>query len=418
MPKMLNMPKLGVNMTEALIVEWLVKEGDSIKVGDHILDAETDKAIQEICSSMSGVIAKILVPVGVTALCQTPIAVLLEPGEKPAEAASDTLAAVKPASKPAASEPGASAAAKKDRLDLEEAPTPSILQRKKISPLAKVIAASLGVDWKALSPAKPGDRIVKADVLAFAAASGARAPADHPRVQVPIKHSASPVHGSVIPYAGIRRVIGDRMTESARTIPSVALTLHAEVERLIAWREDLKDKGLAASFNEMMAMIVAKALREHPIMNSTLVGNEIRLLGDINIGIAVDTERGLFVPVIRNTDTKGLMEIGEELRRKVEAAKAGRAGTEDLSGGTFTITNLGMHEIESFVPIINFPECAILGIGAIRRDPVVRENDRIDVVSRMQLTLVFDHRIVDGAPAARFLQRVKRLVEQPMDMLN
>ncbi|MEI6385164.1 MAG: dihydrolipoamide acetyltransferase family protein [Spirochaetota bacterium] len=418
MPKMLNMPKLGVNMTEALIVEWLVKEGDSIKVGDHILDAETDKAIQEICSSMTGVIAKILVPVGVTVLCQTPIAVLLEPGEKSDIAAVDALSSGMPAVKADARDAGTGAAAKKDRLDLEEAPTPSIIQRKKISPLAKVIAARLGVDWKVLSPAKPGDRIVKADVLAFAAASGAQAPADHPRVQVPIKHSVSPVHGSVLPYAGIRRVIGDRMAESAHTIPSVALTLHADVERLIAWREDLKDKGLAASFNEMMAMIVAKALREHPIMNSTLVGEEIRLLGDINIGIAVDTDRGLFVPVIRNADAKGLIQIGQELRSKVEAAKAGRAGTEDLSGGTFTITNLGMYEIEHFVPIINSPECAILGLGAMRRDPVVREQDRIDIISRMQLTLVFDHRIVDGAPAARFLQRIKRLVEQPMDILS
>lgn len=385
MPKTLTMPKIGVNMTEALIVEWLVKEGDAVKEGDHILDAETDKAIQEIRSTMSGVVARILVPVGVKALCQDPIALLLEPGEK-----ADPAAAAAPGAKPA---PRGQATA----------PAPG---RVRISPLARKMAIGLGIDWRSLAPSRPGGRIVKADVLA--ASKG-------PRPASGDAAAASP--GGTIPYAGIRRVIGERMADSAAR-PTVALSLHADAGRLVAWREELRAGGLEAGFGELLVMVVAKALREHPALNSTLSEDGIHLLPDINVGVAVDTDRGLCVPVIRNADTKGLAAIREEYRGKVEAARAGRASVEDLTGGSFTVTNLGMYGIEGFVPIINPPECCILGVGSITREPVVRDDGGIEAAHRMQLTLVFDHRIVDGAPAARFLQRVKHLVERPMLLLN
>ena len=409
MPKTLNMPKIGVNMTEALIVEWLVKEGDSIKEGDHILDAETDKAVQEIYSTMSGVIGKILAPNGETVPCQSPIAVMLEPGEKPGAA---TVGAMGPA---AAEAPKAKvfdavkATPVVARADVRDQAPARGVARLRISPLAKRVAKDMGIDWKALSPAKAGGRVVRADVLAFASARAA-GPA------TAVATSAAPAR--VIPYAGIRRIIGERMGESARTIPSVALTLHAEVGRLAEWREGLKENDLSVGYTEMMVMVVARALKEHPIMNSTLVGDEIRLVGEINVGVAVDTDGGLMVPVIRDAGRKGLREISQDYRKKVEAAKSGRAGADDLAGGTFTLTNLGMFEIEGFVPIINSPECCILGLGAIRRESVVREDDTIDIVSRMRMTLVFDHRIVDGAPAARFLQRIKHLVERPMELLS
>jgi pyruvate dehydrogenase E2 component (dihydrolipoamide acetyltransferase) len=267
----------------------------------------------------------------------------------------------------------------------------------------------MGIDWKVLSPAKAGGRVVRADVLAFAS-TRATGPAS--------AAVASGTPARVIPYAGIRRIIGERLGESARTIPTVALTLHAEVGKLTAWREGLKENNFSVGYTEMMVMIVARALREHPIMNSKLVGDEIHLVGEINVGVAVDTDRGLMVPVIRDVGCKGLREISEEYRRKVQAAKSGRAGADDLTGGTFTLTNLGMFGIEGFVPIINLPECCILGLGAIRRESVVREDDSVDIVSRMRMTLVFDHRIVDGAPAARFLQRIKHLVEWPMELLS
>ena len=412
MPKMLNMPKIGVNMTEALIVEWLVKEGDSIKEGDHILDAETDKAVQEIYSTMTGVIGKILTPNGETVACQSPMAVILEPGEKLGAAtvgAAGPVAAKAPKAKVANVVTAPPVAV---RADVQDQSPAKGTARLRISPLAKRTAKDMGIDWKALSPAKAGGRVVRADVLAFASTRGA-GPA--------VASSASAMSGAparVIPYSGIRRIIGERLGESARTIPSVALTLHAEVGKLTAWREGLKENDLQVGYTEMMVMIVARALREHPIMNSKLVGDEIHLVGEVNVGVAVDTDRGLMVPVVRDAGHKGLREISEEYRRKVQAAKSGRAGADDLTGGTFTLTNLGMFEIEGFVPIINAPECCILGLGAIRRESVVREDDSVDIVSRMQMTLVFDHRIVDGAPAARFLQRIKRLVEWPMELLS
>ena len=409
MPKMLNMPKIGVNMTEALIVEWLVKEGDSIKEGDHILDAETDKAVQEIYSTMTGVIGKILTPNGETVACQSPMAVILEPGEKLGAAIGGKAGTVPADAQKAKAGGGVKAPPVAVPADVRGQVPARGVTRLRISPLAKRTAKDMGIDWKALSPAKAGARVVRADVLAFVSTRGA-GPA--------VASAMSGAPARVIPYAGIRRIIGERLGESARTIPSVALTLHAEVGKLTAWREGLKENDLQVGYTEMMVMIVARALREHPIMNSKLVGDEIHLVGEINVGVAVDTDRGLMVPVIRDVGCKGLREISEEYRRKVQAAKSGRAGADDLTGGTFTLTNLGMFGIEGFVPIINLPECCILGLGAIRRESVVREDDSVDIVSRMRMTLVFDHRIVDGAPAARFLQRIKHLVEWPMELLS
>jgi pyruvate dehydrogenase E2 component (dihydrolipoamide acetyltransferase) len=406
MPKMLTLPKIGVNMTEALIVEWLVKEGDSIREGDHIIDAETDKAVQEIYSTMSGIIGRILVRVGEMATCQGPIAILLEPGERLESESPSPITSTNRETQTAESAVKISAGDGHGNNSSGQGRTDGGTMRLRISPLAKRTAAAMGIDWKSLSPSRPGARIVRADVLAFASSGAIKAAPDRPRVPI----------GTSIPYSGLRRIIGERMSDSARTKPSATLTLRADVGKLIAWREDLARKGISAGYTEMLVMIVARALRDHPLLNSTLVGDEIRLAGEINIGIAVDTDRGLYVPVIRNADGKGLIQIGDELRKKAEAAKAGRAGVDDLTGGTFTVTNLGMYEIESFTPIINPPECCILGAGAIQREPVVREDGEIGIASRMRLTLVFDHRIVDGAPAAKFFQRVKHLLEQPMDL--
>lgn len=409
MPTVMNMPKIGVNMTDAKITEWVVKEGDTIKEGDHILDAETDKAVQEIYATMSGVIAKILTPAGTDVLCRSPIAVLVEPGEKLDDEFLKKFTGY-------TSDGNKNEKEKVEKKPVQEIPVSTLTAtaeivsgRKRISPLAKKIAKNMGIALAELQPSRPGARIVKADILAYV-----------PRRTSSNTTALGPA-GDVkdtISYTGIRKLIGDRMTESKQTKPSVALTLHTNVEKLIEWRDKLKKAGKAVSYNDMMVMIAAKALKEQPIINSKLAGSEIQLLQDIHVGVAVDTEKGLAVPVIKNADKKGLLEISEDFRKKVEAVKSGRAGVEDLTGGTFTITNLGMFEIENFTPIINPPECCILALGSIIREPVVGENDIIEIKSRMQLTLVFDHRIVDGAPAAKFLQRVKHLVEWPMDLMS
>lgn len=401
MPKVMNMPKIGVNMTDAKIVSWVVKEGDSVKEGDHILDAETDKAVQEIYATVSGTLSQILVAIGDDVLCQAPIAVFTEPGEKLAAMSGNTEAAhVLQITTPEAIQPDTGKQVKAIVQEINIA-----RNRIKISPLAKKLAKEMGVPVMELQPARTGARIVKADVLAYCA----KAPA--PQV-------LPAVEKKTIPYTGIRKIIGERMTESKNTKPSVSLTLKVDVERIVEWRDRLKAEGRPVSYNDILVLVVAKALKEQPIINTKWATSEIEFNSDINIGVAVDTEKGLTVPVIRNADQKTLREISEDFRTKAEAAKIGRASAADLTGGTFTISNLGMYEIEHFTPIINPPECCILGVGAFVREPVVGKNDNIEVRFRMQLTLVFDHKMVDGVPAAKFLQRVKHILEWPMELIN
>jgi len=416
MPQVMMLPKIGVNMTDALIVEWVVKEGDTIQVGDHILDAETDKAVQEIQAMSSGVLAKILVQAGETVLIQAPIAILTEPGEIFNEDFSGKEAAVQGVATTVSS---GKVPSSEERAVL--APSPGLVvngvERVKITPIAKKLSLELGVDYTQIKPAKPGARIVKEDILAFYERFR---PVENV-VQSTCTGTSSLDAGitGAIPLVGTRKVIAERMSESNNTKPAVALTLHADVGTLLEWRLRLKKSGKAVSFNDFLVAIVAKALNEFPFMNSRLQNNEIQLIRDVNIGVAVDSEKGLVVPVIHQADKKGLMAIHDDFQEKLERVKAGKSTLEDFSGGTFSITNLGMLEIEVFTPIINPPECCILAVGSIVREPVVvDDNDTIAVRPRMQLTLMFDHRIVDGAPAARFLQRIKHLVEWPLDLIS
>jgi pyruvate dehydrogenase E2 component (dihydrolipoamide acetyltransferase) len=368
MPEMMNMPKIGVNMTEAVILEWKVKEGDVIKEGDHILDAETDKAVQEIFATDSGVIEKILVGQGEKAICQEPL-ILFETGEA--------------------------------------APVTIEKQRIRISPLAKKIAKDNGIDISDIRPAKSGDRIIKADVLRYI---------EENKVVEAVSDTVKQT-GRYIELSGTRAVIAKRMSESNTTKPSAALTLRADADELVMWRNRLKEQGHAVSYNDILVLICAKALKEHPMMNSRFVDDRIEMVDDINIGVAVDTEKGLMVPVIHSADKKGLLDISRGSKEKALRAQAGKAAADDITGGTFTITNLGMYEIEQFTPVINPPECAILAAGAITKEPVVsKDTGRFVAKERIQLTLVFDHRIVDGAPAAKFLQRIKHLIEWPLGL--
>jgi pyruvate dehydrogenase E2 component (dihydrolipoamide acetyltransferase) len=203
------------------------------------------------------------------------------------------------------------------------------------------------------------------------------------------------------------------MNRSARSVARVGLTLEADVAALIDWRGRLEAGGTKVSYNVLLAKLVAAALREFPYMNAQLVDDEAILeVDDVNIGIAVDSERGLLVPVLGQVDKKEVSALQDEYAALTERASSGKSTVADLEGGTFTITNLGSLEIEQFMPVINVPECAILGVGAIVKKPVV-VNDQIEIRRVMSLTLAFDHRLVDGAPAAKFLQRVKHLIESP-----
>jgi pyruvate dehydrogenase E2 component (dihydrolipoamide acetyltransferase) len=220
--------------------------------------------------------------------------------------------------------------------------------------------------------------------------------------------------------AGVRAIIAERMSASAHTTAAVTLFTEVDATALVQLRESFKQSplpgGVVPGYNEILVLIVARALQEHPNMNARLVENRIEQLEVINIGVAVDTERGLLVPVIRDAASKRLGDIVTEFRELVERARAGRSLPDDLSGGTFTITNLGMYDVDGFTPIINLPECAILGVGRIVEKPAA-VNGQVVIRPMMVLSLTFDHRINDGAPAARFLQRVKQLIERPYLLL-
>jgi pyruvate dehydrogenase E2 component (dihydrolipoamide acetyltransferase) len=222
-----------------------------------------------------------------------------------------------------------------------------------------------------------------------------------------------------VPLKGIRGIIFKRMAESVHTTARVTLMTEVDVTEFVALREKLKARfskewGFTPGYNDLLAVIVANALRKFPYMNARLSanGDAIEHLAAVNIGMAVDTERGLLVTVVREADTKGLQQFGAEFRAMVDRARAGKSGPEDLTGGTFTITNLGMHRVDAFTPVINLPEAAILGVGRIVAKPVVR-GEEIVVRKMMTLSLVFDHRLADGAPAARFLDYVCELIEEP-----
>jgi pyruvate dehydrogenase E2 component (dihydrolipoamide acetyltransferase) len=268
----------------------------------------------------------------------------------------------------------------------------------KASPVARRLADQAGVDLTSVAGSGPSGRIMRQDV------EEALAPRPEP---------ALPGESEVLPLSGLRAVIAERLSASWRERPHVTLTTEADATNLVSARQQLTaELGQKVAYDALLVALAARALREQPGMNVRLTEQGIEPLPEINVGVAVDTERGLLVPVVRDAAAKSLLQVQRALAELVERALAGRSLPDDLSGGTFTITNLGMFEIDAFTPIINPPESAILGVGRILAKPVAVER-QVEVRDTIVLSLSFDHRLVDGAPAARFLQRVKQLVERP-----
>jgi pyruvate dehydrogenase E2 component (dihydrolipoamide acetyltransferase) len=271
----------------------------------------------------------------------------------------------------------------------------------KASPVARRLAAHAGLDLSAVAGSGPGGRIMRQDVEA-AGSSG-----DMPLEPGPL------AEGPAQPLSGLRAVIAERLSASWRERPHVTLTTEADATNLVSARQQLTEElGQKVAYDALLVALVARALREQPGINARLTERGIEQVSKINIGVAVDTERGLLVPVVHDVAGRDLLQIQQALAELVERALAGRSLPDDLSGGTFTITNLGMFEVDAFTPIINPPESAILGVGRIIAKPVAVDR-QVVVRDRMTLSLSFDHRLIDGAPAARFLQRVKQLVERP-----
>jgi pyruvate dehydrogenase E2 component (dihydrolipoamide acetyltransferase) len=453
------LPRLGWNMETGRVGEWLKRDGERVAAGELLFTVEGDKATQEVEALESGVLR--LLPDGPQPGQEVPVgtvlAYLLAPGEELPQAGAAPVTAA-PAEANAA-EVGVAAAAPVTAGAGGFAPTISprarrvagelgvdwtaltgsgrtgrIVERdvraaaqaarapqaEKVSPLARRLAAELGVDADALAATMPGKRIERADVAQAAARRAAETAAPVEAGPAPV----APVMGETTPISFVRRAIAERMAASSHTAAPVTLTTEADATELVRLRKQLQADApqgdapqgrVTPSYTDLLAKLCAAALTEHPHLNARFAGDGILHPATVNIGVAVDTPRGLLVPVLRDVPAKSLRQVAAEAARLVEQARTGKIAADDLQGGTFTITNLGMHDIDAFTPIINLPECAILGAGRIAPKQVVVDADAEKVAIRhmMFLSLTFDHRLVDGAPAARFLQRVKQYVERP-----
>ncbi|WP_373486367.1 dihydrolipoamide acetyltransferase family protein [Acetobacterium malicum] len=436
MAQLIVMPKFGLTMTEGTIASWNVAVGDAIAEGDILCEIETDKLTNEFESPKAGVLLKIIEDDGATVTCLEPIAIIGEANEDISGLLSGSAApsadeAVAPVAAAVIAEPPAKTAggrinasplakklAKEKGIDLalitgtgnkgsitvddvnNYAPTTEADQKISVSPVAQKMAAASGVDLSTVS----GDgRIMKKDVEALLTQSS--------------KTEAAP---ETIPLKGMRKTIAKRMSESWSTSPRVTYTRPLDATAMKEFRTKLKPefekRGLKLTFNHIIMKVCAQALLEYPHLNGSLVDDILILHPHAHIGLAIGLDSGLLVPNVKNCDSKSLSQIAEETEKLIAEAKSGRTKMDDLTGGTFTLTNLGAYGITSFSPIINQPELAILGIDAMVDTPVV-VGGQITIRPMMNLSLTADHRIIDGALAAQFLQRIGEYLENPALLL-
>lgn len=370
------MPRLSLTMKEGTVVQWFKKEGDTVKKGEPLVEVLSEKATYEVEAAASGVLRKIIAEEGIDVPVAGTLGVITAPDEELPEIEAIAAAPVVEAEE---------ALAMPKRKVLEK-----VAERIIASPAAKRLAREYGIDLTQVRGTGPEGRIVEEDVRSLIEEVKVT-----PRVR------------EVIPLTGIKKTAAERVSLSARRAPQSTITMEVDMSNATRLRE-----RVGVSYTDILVKAVAKALVEHPVMNSTLENEKIKVFADVNVGVAVATEMGLIVPVIRNADRKSLEEISSMLKKLVEKAKQARLAKEELTDGTFTITNLGMYGIDVFTPIINPPETAILGVGRVVEKPVVADK-QIGIKPMMQLSLTFDHRVVDGAPAAQFLQKVKQNLESP-----
>lgn len=412
-----GMPSLGHTMEKGKVLEWLKQEGDAVAKGEPLLVVETDKVVTEVEAPADGVVLKIVVspeeerPIGAT------LALLGEAGE--ALSAVELQQLLGDETAPAAPAPTAAPTAPAARPAV--APLQKTGGRVKISPIARKLAAEHGLDTTTIQGSGPGGRIGKDDVLrALEAARAAptSAPSTTP-IATPAAAAAQQPIAQTIPLTGMRGRVAERMLQSWNTIPRVTEVMQVDMSPTVAFRDAMlgqweQQYGLRISLNDMMAKAVALALKRHPRLNATLVHKTVQVYDTVNLGVAVNLDEGLIVPVIRQAERKDLGQIAAESRALAAKARSGRLQLDEISDGTFTITNMGMTGIDLFTPIINPPQVAILGVGMIQRRPVV-VGDALAIRPSVYLSLVFDHRALDGVPAANFLQTLQQLLSRPQE---
>jgi pyruvate dehydrogenase E2 component (dihydrolipoamide acetyltransferase) len=436
-PIEVTMPKLSPTMESGVITQWMVKVGDQVKEGDILADVETDKATMQMTAYDEGVVAHLDHEVGDEVALGDRVLVLAKKGEDPKQVA-DSLGGKaastgdkggKPSSgatntpqRPESHSPRANGQEAHGAPEPEPESEPAAIGaggRVKSSPLARKVAAAAQVDLGRIKGSGPGGRVIRSDVEAFVATRAkAPQPAARPAAAAAATLPARP--SERIPHTRMRKTIANRMVEAKKAAPEIHVTVEIRVDSLVAVREQL-NKQLAAekvklSVGDFVTKAVALALRRHPGVNATFEPDAVVRHGEVNIGIAVALDGGLIVPVLRDADQLGLREIRVQSEALVAAARNNKLTPEQMSGGTFTISNLGMYGVRQFDAILNLPEVGILAVAAAEKRPVV-VGDHLAIGTVMTVTLTADHRAVDGAMAAEFLRTLKGLLEEPAAML-
>lgn len=434
------MPKEGLQMEEGTITKWLIAEGEKVELEQPLFEMETDKLNIEIVASTSGTLLKIIRGVGEVVPITEIIAVIGEQGEE----LSEFLAQDEQANSPKASEVVEKEAGTKTAGIEGVNAKRNVGERVFITPRAKMMAEDKDLNYHNIEGTGPEGLIIERDVLTYVepvsvvpkatplaakvamqndvelsevCGSGVRGKVMKADVEAAVaarksKAAVGNRSGKVIPFAGIREVISTRMLQSLHDMAQANHRMKVDMSEVIRFREKLKSSNIKVSFSDILVKVVSKALLDFPIVNSSLTEQGILVKDYVNMGLAVAVENGLIVPVIKDSDLMSLQEISAVSAELIDKAKKGGVKPDDYSGGTFTITNLGMFDIDEFTAIINPPESAILAVGKIDRIPVV-EGDNIVIRPVMMLSLTYDHRIIDGAPAAQFLQRVKQIMLNP-----
>ena len=390
------MPSLGFDMTEGQLARWLKNEGDPVGKGQAIAEIETEKATVEIEAAVSGILARIIVHAGETVPVGTLIGVIAEAGE-------EVTAVSAPSPSPPAPPPPASVP------EAGEGAAPSEA-RVKASPVARKMAEEAGLDLSRVKGTGPGGRVVERDVQAAIATGSAPAPPGVP---------AGPAPGAAVPLNRMRKTIARRMTESKATAPHFYITVEINMEDAMKMREQLNvlaPETERISVNDLIVAAAARTLARFPALNASYREGNLEMHSQVNIGIVVALEDGLIPPVVRDADKKPLKRIAAESRALTERARTNKLRSDDLGDGTFTVSNLGMFDVDEFIAIINPPEAAILAVGAVTRRPVAVAGE-VRIASLMKTTLSVDHRVADGAQAGRFMQEFKKLLENPVNLL-
>lgn len=407
MAKIIGLPKLSPTMEEGTLVSWAKKEGDAVDIDDLLAEVETDKATMEFRSFDRGVLLKILVEEGVTLEAEVPVAIIGKAGED----ISDLLAQV---------EAGAAAAAVTESVteSVAGSVTESVTESVPVSsggrvissPLVRRLARERSIDLRTVRGTGPHGRVVKKDIDSY---SG-------PGVAAASTIGGERLPPKVVPASSMRRTIARRLTESTQTIPHYYLTIDVNIGPLSdarkAMNAELEESGRKVSLNDLIIKAAAVALRRVPEVNASWMGKEIHYHQVVDISVAVAVEDGLMTPVIRDADRKGVAQIAEEVRELAARARDRKLSIEEMTNGTFSISNLGMYGIEEFTAVINPPEAAILAVGTIREEPTFLDGAVVPA-RRMRFTMSCDHRLVDGALGARYMAAFKRIVEAPLNML-